>query len=179
MMMVALAASTRAIRAQGVVMKKQSLVAVLAALAAMICLPDIASADHRFGTDRGSRYSGGGYRGGHSGGYHGGYHGGGHRGYHGGSSRSYWNVSVGFGSGGYHRGGYSNVGFSFGRSPTYYRGGYTRYYSAPVYCPPPVVYAPAPRVVYVAPPPVVYYPAVQPIYTSSYYYSSGGYYCGR
>jgi hypothetical protein len=154
-------------------MKNLSLLAVLA-VAAMLVAPSVASAEHRFGTDRGSRYSGGG-------GYHGSSYHGGH-GYRS-SSRSYWNVSLGFGSGGYHHGGYSNVGISFGRSPTYYRGGYSRYYpryySAPAYCPPPVVYAPPPRVVYAAPaycpPPVVYYPA-RPVYTSSYYYSSG-YYC--
>ena len=141
-------------------MKKGSVLAIVA-LVALMMVPSVASAEHRFGTDRGSRY---------------------YRGYHGGSSRSYWNVSVGFGSGGYHHGGgYSNVGVSFGRSPTYYRGGYARYYprvyAAPAYCPPPVVYA-APRVIYAEPaycPPPVYYPA-RPVYTSSYYYSSG-YYC--
>jgi hypothetical protein len=147
-------------------MKRHSLFAIVVALAAMLIVPSIASAEHRFGTDRGSRY---------------------YRGYEGGRSRSHWNVSVGFGSGGYYRSGYSHVGVSFGRSPTYYRGGYSRhyprYYSAPAYCPPPVVYAPSPRVVYAAPayyppPPVVYY-APRPVYTSSYYYSSGGYYCGR
>ena len=141
-------------------MKKLSLLAVVA-VAAILFVPSVASAEHRFGTDRGSRYS---------------------RGYHGGgSSRSYWNVSVGFGSGGYHHGGYSNVGISFGRSPTYYRGGYARYYqrvyAAPAYCPPAPVYY-APRVVYAAPaycpPAPVYY--APPVYTSSYYYSSG-YYC--
>ena len=141
-------------------MKKLPLLAVVA-LAAMLVVPSVASAEHRFGTDRGSRY---------------------YRGYEGGSSRSYWNVSVGFGSGGYHHGGYSNVGVSFGRSPSYYRGGYARYYpryyAAPAYCPPAPVYY-APRVVYAAPaycpPPAIYYPA-RPVYSSSYYYSSG-YYC--
>jgi hypothetical protein len=151
----------------------KSYLAVLA-LGALMLAPGVASADHRFGTDRGGRYSGGG--GGWSGG-------GGYRS----SSRGFFDVSIGFGSGGYRRGGYSYTNLSFGSSPRYYRGGYTSY-SAPVYCPPPVVvyeprivYAPPPRVVYVspAPAPVVYYPAPQAVYTSSYYYSSGGYYCGR
>ena len=147
-------------------MKRQSLVVVvLAAFAAFILLPNIASAQHRFGTDRGSRYSVGGH--GHSGhGYRG--HSGYGQGY--GSSKSYWNVSVGFGSG-YHNNGWYGTSFSFGRSPTYYRGGYARYYAPSYYAPAPIYYAP--RVVYAAPP-VVYYPP--PVYTSSYYYSSG-YYC--
>jgi hypothetical protein len=154
-------------------MNRQSLIGVVVAFAAIMVAPTVASADHRFGTDRGSRYSGGGHGGGS--GWHGG-----------GGSRSFWNVSVGFGSGGYHGNGWYGTALSFGRAPTYYRGGYSRYYSSPAYCAPtyyaptysycapPVVYAPAPRVVYVAP---VYY--TSPVYTSSYYYSSGGYYCGR
>ena len=147
-------------------MKNRSLLVAVVALAALMFVPSVASADHRFGTDRGSRYSG----------YHGG-----------GGSHSYWNVSLGFGNGGYYHGGggYSHVGVSFGRSPTYYRGGYARYYpryyAAPAYCAPAPVYY-APRVVYAAPaycaPAPVYY-APRPVYTSSYYYSSGGYYCGR
>ena len=136
---------------------KKSLCTALLALGALTLLPQTASADHRFGTDRGSRYGGGhGYRGGHS--------------------DSSFGVSIGFGSGGHHRGGYSDLHFGYS-SPTYYRGGYTRYYPPAYSYPAPVVYAPAPRVVYVAPPPVVYYSP--PVYTSSYYYSSGGYYCGR
>ena len=153
-------------------MKKSSLMSVVA-LATLMLMPAVASAEHRFGTDRGSRYHGGSYRGSS---YHGGH---GFRS----SSRSHFGISIGFGSGGYHRGGYSYTNLHFGRSPSYYRGGYTRYYppvySAPVYCPPPVVYAPAPSVIYAPPPAVVYYPSPRPVYTSSYYYSSGGYYCGR
>src|SRR5688500_17270746 len=82
---------------EGVVMKK-SLIALLA-LGALTLAPAVASADHRFGTDRGSRYDRGGYSGGRS--------------------RSYFDVSVGFGSGGYHRGGYSYSNFSFGRGRSY------------------------------------------------------------
>ena len=144
-------------------MNRQSLIGVVVVALATIMVPTVASAEHRYGTDRGSRYYGGG--------------GGGHN--HG--SSSFWNVSVGFGGGGYHGNGWYGTALSFGRAPTYYRGGYSRYYNAPVvyapsYCAPsyPVVYA-APRV-YVAPAPVYY---TSPVYTSSYYYSSGGYYCGR
>src|SRR5678809_84367 len=101
-------------------MKNQSVLVLVAAFAAMLMLPNIASADHRFGTDRGSRYYGGGGGGGHS--------------------SSYWNVSVGCG-GGYPGDGWYGTALSFGRAPTYYRGGYSRYYNAPVvytqgYCAP-------------------------------------------
>jgi len=143
-------------------MKTQSFIVVLAALAAMIMLPNSASAQHRYGTDRGARYYGGG--------------GGGWSGGHSSHSNSFWNVSIGFGSG-YHGNGFYGGAVSFGSGP-YYRGGYSRYYAPAYYpnysycAPAPVYYAP--RIVYAAPP-VVYVPA--PVYTSSFYYSSGGYYC--
>lgn len=137
-------------------MKKQSLIVILAAFAALLMLPNIASAQHH------------------------------------GHSNSFWNVSIGFGSG-YHGNGFYGGAVSFGTGGPIYRGtryygGYPGYgygyggYCAPgyaysSYCGPryyaaPVVYA-APRVVYAAP--RVYYTA--PVYTGSFYYSSGGYYC--
>lgn len=148
---------------------KKSWIAVVA-LGALVLAPAVASAGGRFGTDRGGRYSG--------------YHGGGGRGYSG--SRSHFDISIGFGSGGYHRGGYSYSSFRYSTGRPYYRDYYRPrpvvVYSPPVVaCPPPVVYV-APPVVY-SPAPVVYYPAPRvyaaPAYPTSYYYSSGGYYCGR
>jgi hypothetical protein len=96
---------------------------------------------------------------------------------------SRWSVSVGFGYSDYGWGGgdyfSSRIRYSEG-----YHGGYRHYprysdvsYCPPryeyreTYCPPPVVYQPAP--VYVAPPPVVYYPA--PVYRYEPCYPSGGY----
>jgi hypothetical protein len=146
----------------------KSLITLLA-LGVMALAPSAARADGRFGTDRGSRYSGG-----HS------------------HSSSFFGVSVGFGSGGYHHGGgYGYAGsFTYGRgygyAPRYYPRSYS-YYADPCYRPSPVIVYPAPAPVIVAPAPVVYAPPVyyaaprvySPVYTSSYYYSSGGYYCGR
>jgi hypothetical protein len=141
----------------------------LVALGAMAAAPQIASADHRFGGDRGGRYEG---RGG---------------------SRSSFGLSIGFGSSSWDRG-YSYSNFRYGYNSGGYGGGYGggcapsyRSYRPAYSCPPPVVYAPAP-VIYSAPvyvaPPVVYYPA-QPVYSSApcptggYYYSTGAYYYGR
>jgi hypothetical protein len=89
---------------------------------------------------------------------------------------SRWSVSVGFGYSdyGYRSGSHFGTGFSYSEGYRY-RGHYPRYdyYPRPVYreyCPPPVVYRPAP--VY-APPPVVYYPP--PVYRYEPCYPSGGY----
>ena len=133
----------------------------LVALGAVAALPASASADHRFGTDRGSRYSG---HGGHSTSWGGGYYG------HSGSNSSF-GFSLGFGSGG--------SCYNFGYAQNYYRPYAPAYcpppvvYSAPVYCPPPVVYAPAPVVVS---PPTIYYS--NPVYYSTprYYYGGSVYY---
>ena len=149
---------------------KKSLVA-LSALLALTFAPTFASAGGRFGTDRGARYSGGGY--------------------HGSRSSSFVGVSIGFAGGGYHRDGFYGGSFTYGRGYGYAPRYYPRYssysYYEPCYRPAPVVVYPAPAPVVYAPAPViysapVYYSAPRvytPVYTSSYYYSSGGYYCGR
>jgi hypothetical protein len=108
---------------------------------------------------------------------------------------SRWSVSVGFGYSdyGWRGGDYFDTRIRY--SERYDRGWdcyprYSRvsdcppryYYRETYYCPPPVVYRPAP--VYVAPPPVVYYPA--PVYRYDCYprggygyYRSTSYYYGR
>lgn len=76
-----------------------------------------------------------------------------------GNDKSRYNVSIGFGYGGYSDSGF--VGFDYGRG----------YGCAPrPYCPPPVVYRP------VCPPPVIYY--APPIFYRPVYYYGAGWGCG-
>ena len=156
---------------------KKSL-ASLFAVGALALLPAVASAGGRFGTDRGFRYGGGGWGGGHS--------------------HSFFGISLGFGSGGWCGNGFSTR-FSYSNYPRFYGGPIyrsTRFYggygdycaspvvvvpSAPLVYSPPVVYT-APPVVYSAPP-VVY---SAPVYSApvvvtpvrTYYYSGSSCYYG-
>jgi hypothetical protein len=87
------------------------------------------------------------------------------------SSSSRFDISFGFGSGGYRDYSYANV--RYGRGYTY-----PRYYSPPVVYRQPVYYHPAPPpVIYHAPPPRIYYS--EPCYSAPYYYSETRYYYGR